>query len=63
MVLERDGKLYPIEIKCKSKLSGHDTRGLRAFRETYPQGRVMPGLIVYTGSECYRVDEHSLALP
>jgi hypothetical protein len=29
LVLERDGKLYPVEVKCKTKLSRRDTRGLR----------------------------------
>jgi uncharacterized protein len=63
LILERDGKLYPIEAKCKTNLTRHDTRGLRAFRETYPNVRIMNGLIVYAGSQCYRVDEHTLALP
>jgi uncharacterized protein len=63
LVLDRDGKLYPIEVKCKSHLTKHDTRGLRAFRETYGGGRIMTGLIVYAGSECYRVDEQTIALP
>jgi predicted AAA+ superfamily ATPase len=63
IVLERDGRLYPIEVKCKTNLTGHDARGLRAFRETYARDPVMTGLIVYAGSECYRVDEHTIALP
>ena len=63
IVLERDGRLYPIEVKCKTHLNGHDTRGLRAFRETYGPERVMPGLIVYAGEGCYRVNPHTTALP
>lgn len=63
LVLERDGRLYPIEAKCSARLNGHDTRGLRAFRETYGDDRVATGLIVYAGTECYRVNEHTLALP
>jgi uncharacterized protein len=63
LVLERDGKLYPLEVKCKSHLTKHDTRGLRAFRETYPKARIMTGLIIYAGRECYRVDENTVALP
>jgi uncharacterized protein len=63
LVLDRDGKLYPIEVKCKSHLTKHDTRGLRAFRETYGGDRIMAGLIVYAGSECYRVDDQTIALP
>lgn len=63
LVLERDGKLYPIEIKCKSRLTGQDRRGLKAFRETYPQQEIMPALVIYAGSECYRLDPHTIALP
>lgn len=63
LVLERDGRLFPIEIKCKTRLTGHDTRGLRAFRETYPHQQVAPGLIVYAGEACYRVDAHTVAMP
>jgi uncharacterized protein len=63
VVLERDGRLYPVEVKGTSHLSGHDTRGLRAFRETYPQASVMTGLILYAGTECYRVNESTIAWP
>jgi predicted AAA+ superfamily ATPase len=63
LVLEWDGKLYPIEVKCKTTVGKHDTRGLRAFRETYSSRQVMPGLIIYAGRECYRVDGSTIALP
>ena len=63
LVLERDGRLHPIEIKCKTQLSGHDTRGLRAFRETYPGQDIATGLIVYAGDRCYRCNEDTIALP
>lgn len=63
LALERDGKFYPIEIKCKTNLTRHDTRGLRAFRETFPQLRIMTGLIIYAGRDCYPLDPHAIALP
>lgn len=63
IVLERDGKLFPIEVKCKSHPSGHDTRGLRAFRETYGTDRVGPGLVVHGGEDCWRLDENTWAVP
>ncbi len=63
LVLDRDGKLYPIEVKCKTNLTKHDTRGLRAFRETYKKSRIMVGLIVYAGNGCYRLDSNTIALP
>jgi len=65
LIIAMDNKLYPIAIKMTSRLSGHDTRGLRAFRETYKnhEVKVMPGLIIYVGQDCYRLDEDTLALP
>jgi len=63
LILERDGKLYPIEVKYSTDLTKHDTRGLRAFRETYRNAGIMTGLVIYAGSECYRVDEQTIALP
>ena len=63
LVLERDGKLYPIEVKCKTNLAKDDARGLRAFRETYRGARVMRGLIIYAGPECYPVDTETIARP
>ena len=63
LVLEVDGRLYPIEIKCKTTLSGHDTRGLRAFRDTYGPKLVAPGIIIYAGRECFRVDKYTTAVP
>jgi len=63
LVLERDGRLYPIEVKCKTNVSKHDARGLRAFRETYPNDVASTALIVYAGTQCYRVDENVIAIP
>jgi predicted AAA+ superfamily ATPase len=62
LVFEMDGKLYPVEIKAKSTVKGHDTRGIRAFRETYGE-RAQPGVIIYAGRDCYRINEHALAIP
>ena len=63
LILEKSGKLFPIEIKCKTNLTKADLSGLKAFRQTYSQQEVQPGLIVYAGSEVYQLDEHTLAVP
>ena len=63
LVMELDGRLYPVEVKAKSILSGHDTSGLRAFRQTYEADKVGPGLVIYAGRECYRLDLDTIALP
>lgn len=62
LVFERDGRLYPIEIKCKHALSGHDARGLLSFLATYPE-TAAPGVIVYAGSETRRLHYNVLAIP
>jgi len=62
VVLERDGYLYPIEIKCKTTLSGHDAASLRAFRDTYGE-IVKRGVIIYAGRECQMVSDTAIAIP
>jgi len=64
MILEIDGKYYPIEAKFTSNLSRSDTRGIRAFHETY-QGKIdiMTGLVIYAGRECLRLRDNVIAIP
>jgi len=56
-------ELFPIEMKCKTALSKHDTRGLRAFREIYKSKKIAPAIIIYAGKECYQVDAFTTAIP
>ncbi len=61
LVLEMDGRLYPIEVKAATAVSGHDARGLAAFRDTYP--RSAPGLLLYAGDTVRQVSDHAWAVP
>jgi hypothetical protein len=63
LLLELDGKLYPIEIKAKTTITGHDLSGMRAFRQTYKDAAVMAGIVLYAGKECYLLDQHTIAVP
>ncbi len=63
LVLERDNTYYPIEIKCKTHLNQHDTRGIRAFKESYPHLMLARGLIIYAGEEIYSLNPDVLAVP
>ncbi len=63
LVLQWDDKLYPIEVKCKSNVGKADLSGMRAFRETYEGQQVMSGLVIYAGTECYKIDQDTVALP
>ena len=64
IILEIDGKYYPIETKFSSNLSRSDASGIRAFHETY-QGKIniMTSLVIYAGRECYRLRENVIAIP
>lgn len=63
LIMERDGRLFPVEFKAKSHPGLNDTRGLRAFRETYGTDKVAPGLLIHAGHEIYQLDRHTLAIP
>lgn len=62
LVLERDGLLYPIEIKCKTQLGSRDFNGIRAFKETYPT-QFGCGLVMYAGDLCYQKEDKLLVIP
>ena len=63
LILAQNGRFFPIEMKCKTRLSRHDARGLEAFIASQAAGVVPLGLILYPGTECYYVTEKVLALP
>ncbi|OGT44739.1 MAG: GTP-binding protein [Gammaproteobacteria bacterium RIFCSPHIGHO2_12_FULL_37_34] len=46
LLLEMDNMYYPIEIKCKTRPTKNDLRGIQAFRQTYPQLKLAPGLLI-----------------
>ncbi len=63
LVLERDGRLYPIEIKLNTQPSKHDARGLLAFRETYSNKNIAPGLIIAPCERFEQITEHDFIMP
>jgi uncharacterized protein len=63
LILELNGTFYPIEIKLKSHISRHDTKGIASFRNTYLHLRIEKGIILYGGNEWYMLDDTTLALP
>ena len=63
LVLEKNGLLYPIEIKCKTNLTKADCSGLKAFLKTYPHKKIQPALVIYAGTEVYQLDDQTLAIP
>ena len=63
IVLERDGCLFPIEIKLISRPSKRDTRGISAFRATYPNQKIAPGLVLAPTKEFRKISDNDFALP
>ncbi len=57
--------LYPIEVKMKSNVGKYEARGIKAFKDTYKESKlkVMTGVIVYAGADCYWADHDILAVP
>ena len=61
-VVERKGRLLPIEVKTSARVSSRDARGIMAFREEY--GKVVHGgLVLYAGTEVFWLSEGVLAAP
>ena len=63
VVLERDGRLFPIEIKLTSQPSKRDARGLEAFRATYPNQNIAPGLILAPTKQFRKISDNDFTLP
>ena len=63
IIVEIDGVFYPIEVKTATMVSKKDVRGIASFRDTYPKLRIAPGIVLYAGSECYRITDDVIAVP
>jgi len=63
LLLERDGIFYPIEIKASTNPSRSDTSGLKAFRNTYPQLKIAPGLVVCPCESFRKISDMDYAMP
>jgi predicted AAA+ superfamily ATPase len=63
LILERDGKFYPIEIKAKSKITTADARNINTFRNLYPHLNIQKGLIIAPSDTRYAVTENDWVIP
>jgi predicted AAA+ superfamily ATPase len=63
IVLEYDGRLFPIEIKAASRPSRRDTSGLSAFRKRHQQLNIAHGLILAPIEQPLQLSDHDYALP
>jgi len=63
LVLERDNRFFPVEIKVKTRLSRHDTKGISAFRKTYPDLNIAPGLVLAPTERMLKISDQDYAMP
>jgi uncharacterized protein len=63
ILLERDGRLYPIEVKLGTHPSKRDCRGFAALRRTYPAVNIAPGLVLCPIQCSRRLNETDYAIP
>ncbi len=63
VLLERDGRFHPIEVKLSSRPSKKDTRGMAAFRDTYPHLDIAPGLVICPTDRFQRLNAFDCAMP
>jgi uncharacterized protein len=61
-LIERKGKLLPIEVKATQNPGYNDSKGLRAFKEEYAAD-VLGGLLLHAGEKIYWIAEGVLAAP
>lgn len=61
LVLDYNGRLYPVEFKAGTHLTGYDARGIRSFQENFKQATT--GVVVYGGRVPFRLSERVVAVP
>lgn len=63
VVMERDGVLYPVEIKLTTSPGRRANSGIAAFRAAHPHRRVAPGLVICAVDAPRWLADDILALP
>ena len=63
LLLERDGVFIPIEIKSGARITDADTRGIKTFRETYPNIKHGIGCLVAGVEESFELPDGIVVLP
>jgi hypothetical protein len=63
LLLEMDNIYYPIEIKCKTRPTKSDCRGIQAFKETYPHLTYAPSLVICAVEQVLPLSDDCYAIP
>jgi len=62
LIIEKDGLLFPVEIKSSSRVHPMDARSISIFQEKMGS-RAQVGLVVYAGGEVLRLGDRCIAVP
>lgn len=62
LVLEKDGRFFPIEVKVASQVGPGDARSIQTFQERFGKS-THPGVIIYGGREILKVTDSCVAIP
>ena len=63
LLLERDGKFFPMEVKVKSQPTKRDAQGMKALRDSYPKLDIQPGLVIAPTDRFLKISEEAFAIP
>lgn len=63
LVLELNGRLYPIEIEAMSNPKRKDIRGFAAFKECFPKENIHDGLLICAVEQPRRISDDVVAVP
>ena len=63
VILERDGRFYPIEVKLTTKPTKADARGILAFRDAHPKLNIAQGLVISPTKQLQQLSNTDYALP
>ena len=63
LVVELNGRLFPIEIKAKSNPTRKDTKGFASFRACFPHERIQQGLVICSIEKPQQLSEDAVAIP
>jgi predicted AAA+ superfamily ATPase len=63
IILERDGRFFPIEIKLSTMPAKRDTTGISKFKATYPDLQIETGLVIAPIEKISKLSDTAYACP
>lgn len=63
LIMEMDGKYYPLEIKAASRPSKNAAKGISAFRKSYPNLKIEKGIVLCPCESIYPINKEDFAVP